>query len=88
MTTETIVALPKRSLPTGSALIERLEQLASHADYNEWAETARTVRGAKAEIEAMRSILVEARSGLSAYTGGPDGACSPTIARIDALLSA
>ena len=34
-------------------------------------------------VEALR----EARSGLCAYTGGEDGACSETIARIDAALS-
>ena len=34
------------------------------------------------------ALLIEARAGMSAYTGGDDGACRETIARIDAVLSA
>lgn len=36
---------------------------------------------------ALLELLQEARSGLCAYTGGEYGACSETIARIDAALS-
>jgi len=31
--------------------------------------------------------LEEARAGLCAYTGGPDGACGCTVAKVDAILS-
>jgi len=39
-----------------------------------------------APVGGIRSILTEARSGLHAFTGGDDGACGATIARIDAVL--
>jgi len=49
---------------------------------------------ARHRIEAARPVqselveaLVEARSGLCAYTGGPDGACGHTVAKIDALVA-
>lgn len=37
--------------------------------------------------EALVAALIEARHGLVAFTGGAYGACSETIARIDAALS-
>lgn len=42
---------------------------------------------AEAREAAVREALTEARSGLFAYTGGADGACGDTIARIDAALA-
>jgi hypothetical protein len=36
--------------------------------------------------ETVAELLEEARSGLCAYSGGPNGACSETVKRIDAAL--
>lgn len=46
-----------------------------------------TPPAAPTDNTALVEILLEARSSLSAYTGGPNGACSETIKRIDAALS-
>lgn len=45
--------------------------------------TGRLIAAAPERLEAME----EARSGLVAHTGGVDGACGETIARIDAALT-
>ncbi len=37
--------------------------------------------------ERLVEVLAEARSGLCAHTGGPDGACAETIKRIDAAIA-
>ena len=50
------------------------------------ATAAITTYEAVSGVTKMRDALREARSGLCAFTGGPDGACSETIARIDAAL--
>lgn len=42
-------------------------------------------RFAQGMSEAI-DVMTEARGGLCAYTGGPDGACGETIKRIDAVL--
>lgn len=39
-------------------------------------------------VAALVQAATEARSGLCAYTGGPDGSCEMTIRKIDAALGA
>lgn len=61
-----------------------------HPDHNPFADAekaaAAIVRACNSHhklVEALR----EARDGLAAWTGGDDGACGDTIAKVDAALS-
>ena len=66
--------------------LESRENVPDSDGYVTNATAAITTYEAVSGVAKMRDALREARSGLCAFTGGPDGACSETIARIDAAL--
>ena len=66
--------------------LESRENVPDSDGYVTNATAAITTYEAVSGVAKMREALREARSGLCAFTGGPDGACSETIARIDAAL--
>lgn len=66
--------------------LESRENVPDSDGYVTNATAAITTYEAVSGVVKMRDALREARSGLCAFTGGPDGACSETIARIDAAL--